>query len=139
MARTGEVPDVEKPGYHFVYRDTPALKAWMRKRKRHHHRRGNPKGIATRPIYDPNLWREMQRSVPHSLKFLEWLEIVYLELPPPKRPLDAYTAADWRSLPLPPDRRKWAALAQGAQAVRFAAKIGRKLIEWGVFDPRRRT
>jgi hypothetical protein len=135
MARTGEVPDVEKSGYHFVYRDTPALKAWMRKRKRHPNRRGNQKGIATRSSYDPNLWRAIRRSVPYSLKFLEWLETVYLLLPPPKRQFDGYTADDWRSLPLPSNRGKREDLKKGAQDVRIAAKIGRRLIEWGVFDP----
>src|SRR5688572_6747935 len=91
MARTGEVPDVDKSGYHFVYRDTPALKAWMRRRKRHPNRRGNQKGIATRLSYDPNLWREIKKSLPSSLKFLDWLESVSLKLPPPKRPFHAYT------------------------------------------------
>jgi hypothetical protein len=138
MARTGEVPDVEKSGYHFVYRDTPALKAWMRKRKRHPNRRGNQKGITTRLSYEPPLWQQMQRSVPDSLMFLEWLESVYVLLPP-KRQFDEYTDDDWRNLPLPHDRQQLAALAEGAHAVRVAAKIGRKLVELGVLNPRRRT
>ena len=110
------------------------LLAWIRDQKRKARKRGNQRGVATRKSYDPYLWRMIQRNIPASLVFIDWIESNYSKLPLPRRPLEEYTADDWRRLPLPKRRSGAAELAEGARAVRVAAKIARKLLDLRIFE-----
>lgn len=132
LARAGFVPGAKRDGYHYIYEQTPMLLAWIRDQKRRAKNRGNQRGVATRKRYDPYLWRMVQRNLPASLVFIDWIEAHYSKLPPPRRPLDEYTADDWRSLPLPKRPAEIAELAKGALAVRAAAKIAKKLLDLGL-------
>ena len=130
-AATGKLPGIPKNGYH---RSWPALPELFRAAKRlaRDGGKGNQKGDKTRISYERNAWKTLTKAGEKAANFLRWLDTISPLIP--KKPLKDFSPEDWQAIPVSPSRAHRRKLIEGAEELGALAKIGRLMLEAGIFD-----